>query len=306
MMQIVTLKFHKRSYKLLGKMDEIAIVVDGAIDLPDPLRKSHRVEVVMGTLRVDDEDLSDLSFEEIIEVIEKTGKLPRPGIPSPGKFLEVYERLGEEYPYIISFHTTSRISGMFNSARTAANLYRGPAKIITVDTGTSSLAAGLAIFETMRIGGKPEEISDRVKKIADKTGIIFYFPQVESLMRIRPIEGLKRILRGEVSLTDALKMLKLRGQGYLLTLKEGKIHLIETSRTPEEAKEKIVSSIEKETGGDIRYLAVGYLLRKEEAENLSGILKERFKVNPFLIRMSPMVMAGAGPDLWGTSFLKEN
>lgn len=284
---------------------DFAIVVDGAIDLPDIVGKSHTVETVVGTLRFDDEDVSSLSLDDILEEAKRTGKLPRPGIPSPGKFLEVYEKLGKIYPYVLSAHTTSRISGMFNSARIASKLYSGSAKIILVDTETSSLAAGLAILESIRIGGSPEEIADNIKKNARRTGLLFYLPHVESLMRIRPIDGLKRILRGEVSLTDALRMFKNRGQGYLLTLQEGKINLIDTSPSPEDAQNKILSFLKEKTEGKIKHLAVGYLLRKNEAENLAHNLYKNFGIKPFIIRMSTMVMAGAGPELWGTAYLKK-
>jgi len=284
---------------------EFAIVVDGAIDLPTPVKKNYPIETVVGTLRFDDEDVSDLTLDEIVNEVKRLGKLPRPGIPSPGKFLKVYEKLGKEYPYILSIHTTSLISGMFNSARTAAKLYKGPSKILLVDTGSSSLAAGLAILESIETSKTPEEIVSKVKEAIKRTGILFYLPHVESLISLRPIDGIKRILRGEVSLSDALRMLKNRGQGYLLTLKEGKVNLVDTPGSTEEAQKEILSFLREKTGGRIKYLAVGYLLRKKEAENLANNLYNNFGISPFIIKMSTMAMAGAGPDLWGTAYLTE-
>lgn len=283
------------------KSMQFAIVVDEAIDYPKELEEKFKVVRVPASLKLNGRDLSFASYEEIIELSREKGKLPRPGIAPPGRFLNAYRKLGKDYEVIISVHTTAKISGMINSARSAMNMYRGGAKIYLVDTGSSSLLAGLALYEALLRENSPDKLSKLIREFADRGNIVFYIKKMENLTRIRPVQGIKRILKGEISIKDAIKMAREKDGGFILTLKGGKIKLLDIVKNEEEAIHYLISLLEEK---ETMSISIGYIAKEEEAKTLEKLIEEKKKKRPFIIKMSRLVFCGTGPGIFGIAYLE--
>jgi fatty acid-binding protein DegV len=120
----------------------IRLVTDSNSQLPPSLRDKYSVDVVPLTVTVD--GVTMLEGEQI-DLAGITAALERQAAvgsstPSPGQFLEAYERaVADGATAVLSVHAGGQASGTANSARLAAGMASIPVEV--VDTGTLSLAA---------------------------------------------------------------------------------------------------------------------------------------------------------------------
>jgi len=155
----------------------IALVTDSNAMLPDNLRTRFGVEVVALTVVVDGE-----AFAEGVDLITAdfyarldAGASVSTAAPSPGAFLEAYERAaGRGATAVLSVHIGSNTSATLDSARLAAHEAAIPVEL--VDTGTASFpvaccvwAAGLALER----GSGLDEAAAAARAVAEQVGNVF-------------------------------------------------------------------------------------------------------------------------------------
>lgn len=284
----------------------IGFVIDSAIDVPRRLIDTGRVIVVPGTIRVGEQNLSLLEYDELLNVLRETDDIPQVGIPPPARFIEAYKMALLKYDEVISIHTTSALTTMINSARMAAKLSGLGSKIHVIDSGSATVAAGLAVMEGIEADDKGFNIEHVKTVIVDATkrlGLVFYLMNIPALHRIRPVEGIKRILSGQTSLRSAIRLIGFRDRGAVLTLMNGKIRVLTRPRTLEDAVSDILKYLEDKTDFKIKAL-VGHSGMVEHAKKLAIELSKRIGYLPEIVRMSSLILAAVGPDLFGVGFMR--
>ncbi len=124
---------------------------------------------------------------------------PTTSQPSPGQFVEVYEKLVKEGHEILSLHISSALSGTYNSAVAAAEIIRQryhDAKIHLWDTRTLSVAEGwqvLAAAALLRAGKGLAEIEAVLSRLRENVRFFFTLDTLKYLIhggRIGHIKGL--------------------------------------------------------------------------------------------------------------------
>ena len=89
-------------------MDRIAIVTDSAASIPEELAKEAELEIVPMGVQINNKmyrEGIDISKEEFYAQLD-TADMVSTSQPSPGDFLEVYERVAARAKEIISIHIT--------------------------------------------------------------------------------------------------------------------------------------------------------------------------------------------------------
>ena len=166
--------------------DDTALVLDSTADFPDAPARFPNWRVVPLYVRFGDEsyrDYVDLSPAEFYARLRTAAELPTTSQPTPGDFLAAYEGLAG-YERIYSLHISSKLSGTYESATTAAAELGG--KVRTVDTESASAAIamlGLAIQRRLERGTTDEEIDALVERFHDEAGLIFTVDTLEFLRR---------------------------------------------------------------------------------------------------------------------------
>ena len=119
----------------------IGVVVDSNSQLPGSLSERYGIEVVPLTVTVngvehfEGVDLTSQAFYAAWDGAE--APTITTSQPSPGQFVEAYQRLIERgCTEILSVHVTEAMSGTLNSARLAAQMVDVPVRL--VDSGTAS------------------------------------------------------------------------------------------------------------------------------------------------------------------------
>jgi DegV family protein with EDD domain len=166
--------------------ENTAVVIDSTADFPDAPDRFANWRVVPLYVRFGDEsyrDYVELGPEEFYARLRTAPVLPTTSQPTPGDFAAAYGELSA-YERIYSVHISSKLSGTFESARTAAAELGD--KVRTVDSTTASAAVamlGLAIQRRLVQGTTDEEIDDLVERFTRDAGLLFTVDTLEFLRR---------------------------------------------------------------------------------------------------------------------------
>jgi len=163
-----------------------AIVVDSTADFPEAQERFSNWRMVPLYVRFGDQsyrDYVELGPDKFYARLRTADELPTTSQPTPGDFLAAYEQLGA-YERIYSLHISAKLSGTFESARTAASELGD--KVGMVDTETASAAItmlGLAIQRRLERGTTDEEIAALVERYKDEHRLLFTVDTLEFLAK---------------------------------------------------------------------------------------------------------------------------
>ncbi|MBM7556433.1 DegV family protein [Halanaerobacter jeridensis] len=165
---------------------EVAIVTDSTADLP--LNKLEEYNITRIPLKVSiggEEylDQIDLTKKEFLKKLESTEELPTTSQPALGQFIDAYERLAEDYDYILSIHISEKFSGTIKTAHTASNMIEG-AKIEVVDSETVTAPLGVIVTEVAKAahqGQSMEDLLNLIDQLKEQINLYFTVDELDYL-----------------------------------------------------------------------------------------------------------------------------
>jgi len=216
----------------------VRVVTDSSADLDRAVADKHAVAVVPLKVRFGEEEFTDgvdLSREEFWKRLRETNVLPHTTSPSPGDFDQAFSQLDAEGASgIVCVTLSSKVSATHQSARLAAERFRGRCRVAVVDS--LSVSAGLgnlcqAAAERAEAGEDLETVVAETERLRDS---IAYYGAVESL------EFLRR--GGRIGAARALlgSALSIRP---LLSFEQGTVEVAGKVRTRQRSLEWIVQCV---------------------------------------------------------------
>lgn len=245
------------------------IVADGAADLGEVCARENDVDVVPFYVSFDQEtyqkEIEEVDIREFYQKMVDHPKIfPKSSMPSVQDYLDVFEHYAKQGVPVICICITSKFSGSYNSARTAAEmiLETDPqAKITVIDSMLNTVLEGMFVREAARMkrdGISYEDAIARLQKMRETGRILFTVGGMSYLVhggRVGKLMGL------------AANTLNIRP---LITMKEGEIFPSGLARTRKKSRDKVLEMIcayFKESGEDAKQYVVnvGYGYDYEEA-----------------------------------------
>ena len=203
----------------------VKVVTDSTSDLPLELAESLGITVVPCNVNFGTEtfkDGVDLSAEEFYERLINGSQFPSTSQPSPGDFIETYERVEEDADGIVSVHVSAGLSGTYNSAIQAKEQASVKCPIEVVDSYQASCGLGVVAIAAAQEGGKGanlEAVAETARSAADRAELFFLLDTLEYLQKGGRI-GKARALVGTV--------LKIKP---MIVLRDGVVHELGKART---------------------------------------------------------------------------
>ncbi len=266
----------------------VQLVTDSAADLPDEILEEYGITCVPLTVSLGGRGFEDgtMSPSDFMDLMAGSKTLPTTSQPSPGAFLEVFERLAERGP-ILCMTISEKLSGTAQSARMAAQMLPD-AEIEVFDTKAATSAEGAQVIRAAQLLREGKELGE----------VLDYLVNYRENMRI---------FQGFLDLTNLVKGGRLsRLQGRIADFMsirvichnvDGEIEMLEKIRGTEKMFARIIELIEAE-GVDIedRIMVISHAANLEWAEWLAEKVK---KMNPRDVIIVPMgsvisTHAGAG------------
>ena len=192
-------------------MTKIAIITDSTADVPLSIQQELNIQVIPLNVIFGDKiykDGVDITSKAFFEMLATSAVHPSTSQPSPGEFVELYEKVLKDYDAIISVHISSGLSGTHQSANMAREMLP-EADITVIDTRTASLGCGLAAIagaEARNAGKSKEEILAVVKSVCTEQILLLTVETLEWLRRNGRIGKASALLGSLLNVHPILKV----------------------------------------------------------------------------------------------------
>lgn len=160
-------------------MRNIKLITDGSCDLSQEIINSSKVEIVDVMVSFGDKSYStrtDITIPEFYEMMKDYNELPKTSCPSPNQFLDAFDC---EEDNIIVLCLTSKLSGIYNSAVLAKNMYEeeneNKKRIEIIDSTTGSIGQALLVSKVANMIDEDKSMDEIVNTIEKlKHEVVFY------------------------------------------------------------------------------------------------------------------------------------
>jgi DegV family protein with EDD domain len=268
-----------------------AIVTDSTTSLPDEVRESPNIRVVPLTLSFGPEetytDKVDLSNAEFYEKLRNSSTFPTTSQPPVGAFVEAYESL-HAYDDILVLTVSSKVSGTYGSAVTAAGMVERPVEVL--DTKSAEIGSGLILLEALRVlddGGSFEEVKQAAEAAIKRCTILFAVGTLEYLEKSGRIGRAQRLLGTALDVRPVLRV----EDGEVVPHKRTRGRKRQMAAILEEAK----PAAEAE-----RPLAYGHI---DAPGPLNELIDSLGVEGRFVAEIGGVVGSHVGPGAYGVAFL---
>ena len=272
----------------------LRIVTDGAADMPAGWEKEYDIQVIPINILFGEKTYLqgiDLTNEDFYRLVDQSGKIPKTSQPSPFQFKKFYESVAKAGDTILSLHVTSKLSGTFESARTAASDLGEKFNIVPFDSGAGSAALGMMCREARlmeRAGATTQQIIEQMYRIKREVQIVL---TVDKLDYAR-MSG--RVGTLQAALASALNVKP------IIVLKEGLLDMAERVRTRSKALDRVLEILHTRFAKDEVNVAVVHARDLPSAQNLLERARKMFNIKELILtELSIAVAANLGPGTVG-------
>ncbi|MDQ2805642.1 MAG: DegV family protein [Chloroflexota bacterium] len=275
-------------------MPTIRVVTDSTCDLPAALIQQYGITVIPVSVQVGADHYLDrvtITTDSLLRRLA-AGEPVATQPPSVAVFEQVYSRLQADRPCdgILSIHVAGSLSATGQAALTARDGFSGRTlPMAVIDSQSASLGLGLIVLAAARCaaaGGSWTAVQHEAQRMRGQAHIAFYVDTVE------PLLGSGRLGKA-VAPADALLNSK-----PLLRLDEGRVVLLERTRTRHKALDLLAAFVE-----DFPTIADLALLYGTYTPDLDSLLTRLSAVYPreriLLVQYSPANAVYLGPTAVG-------
>ncbi|GFP74376.1 DegV family protein [Clostridium fungisolvens] len=278
-------------------MEKIKIVTDSTVDIPIDLLKKNDVEVLPLLINFGEESYLDgveINLRTMLKRIEEENALPTTAQVTPNRFYECYKRYLEEGYKIISLHLSSDMSGTYNSACIAKDMF-DTEDIIVIDSENVTSGLGIVVLKAIALREKGMSI----KEIEHE--LLLAIPHIKSALSFESLDNLVR--GGRLSRTAGV-IGSVLGIRLLLEVKQGKMSVMDKVRGSKKATKEIIRTFEtlkRKTGEPVVLLHI-------ENQDIYEPLKEYLNENDIEYidaEVGCTVGIHSGPKACGLFFIEE-
>lgn len=243
------------------------------------------------------EEENTLLAADFYEMV-KEKELPTTSQPSVGKFVELFEKLSEEYDEIISIHLSSGISGTYQGAFTAGNMVDDKVKVYPFDSEISCMVQGFYAIEAARMaqeGKNAAEILPYLEEMRKSVNAYFIVDDLSHLQRGGRLSAASALIGGLLQLKP------------ILCFEDKKIVPFEKIRTKKKAMKRAEELFGESMEPDSKYIAtVIHGNREEEANEWKKELESKFPNVDFSISyFGPVIGTHLGEGSFGLGWYKK-
>jgi DegV family protein with EDD domain len=249
-------------------MNKIAFVTDSTAFLTEELRAHPDVYVAPIVIISEDneyEDGKDLTSEALYEIIRTEKEVPKTSQPNVGTFVEIYEKLKEDYEQVIAIHVSSKLSGTISSSKTAMEQVGLNVEMIDSHSLsfaiTSLLEKGLELAEQ---GLDAKQIANMLREKSKRHKNLILLDTLEQLFKGGRMSGASFVIGNLLKIKPVLSI----GDN-------GELGLVERIRSEKKATRKIIelviASCEEHS---VKKIAIANANAPEKANELKELILE--------------------------------
>ncbi len=250
-------------------MRNIKLITDGSCDLSQEIIDSSKVEIVDVMVSFGDKSYStrtDITIPKFYEMMKDYNELPKTSCPSPNQFLDAFDC---EEDNIIVLCLTSKLSGIYNSAVLAKNMYEeengNKKRIEIIDSTTGSIGQALLVSKIANMIDEDKSMDEIVNIIEKlKHEVVFY----------GALHTLENAIKGGRINALAGKIIGALNLKAIVHISDGLVKPIDKARGEKNSINKVIDYIKNnvhKTSGT--KLAIGHANCPEKAMKIKEILE---------------------------------
>ncbi|HAA86062.1 MAG TPA: hypothetical protein DCE14_06945 [Kosmotogaceae bacterium] len=287
-----------------------AIAMDRAIDLPDEILPESEIYKLGIDLYVDDQRFiegENITTEKFYDLITPRSTL-RTSVPPLEYIVNFFRKiLDDGNKEVMMFHLSSKLSGLANAIRLAAEQVKD-LRVHLFDTKQVSAGGGFAVMRALQLlkeGLNPSQVAKRLAGFSKNAVVRF------SVMDLSYLHKSGRISRFEGILGTLLKIKPVLGN-----TSDGELVPMHKLRSKAQVTKKMVSDIVRHLGTRKKnvIIAVGWAhssmkdIALELEDEMKAELKKILTIVPEFIHLvlSPVLVCHSGPELFGCAAYGES
>ncbi|RSK26204.1 DegV family protein [Bacillus sp. HMF5848] len=213
------------------KKNKIAWVTDSTATLSDEFIRDHDIYIIPLYINFGEKSYkenTEITAEDFYDMLSKADELPKTSQPSIGEFVELYEKLRDEYEKIIAIHASSALTGTYQSSCAASEMVG--VHVDVIDSKIGSYALGKIIergVQKEKAGESYEEIVSYLRALPDRAQLYMVPGSLEQLRK-----------GGRMSSAQVLigNLIRLK---LIIKFEDGKVVLADKVRTYGKVKQRL-------------------------------------------------------------------
>lgn len=192
----------KRQYDVVNhRLSNTAILTDSIADLPQELIELYQIHVIPLNLVIEGSPYLDkitIKPDRFYKMLDGLEEFPTSSQPTIKSVENIYSFLTTHYDNIITILVSQKMSGTYNTVKTAADQFVKEGKnIVVVDSKLNSGAQGLLVLEAAKAiqeGVRYDEVIKMIEDFINKTKIYVSIKTLKYMVRGGRISAMKGVV----------------------------------------------------------------------------------------------------------------
>lgn len=266
---------------------QIALVTDSACDIPYEMARNHEINVVPNILVIEGKSVEDdekFSRQKFYEELPNMVTFPTTSTASAGRYQALYQNLLDSgFEQIVSIHVSHHLSGIFNAASTAAQLFAG--QVHVVDSLQVTLGLGFQVLEAAQAiadGASLDSVLALLNQIQGRVRLIAMLDTLEYIRRSGRVSWARASLGTLLNLKPFIEV----KDGLAISLGE-----VRTRRKGIARLEKLM-----QTARPLKRFALLHTNAEDDARQILEAYAPQMATQPLLVNVTTVIGAHVGPN----------
>lgn len=266
---------------------KIALVTDSACDIPYEMARNHEINVVPNILVIEGKSVEDdekFSRQKFYEELPNMVTFPTTSTASAGRYQALYQNLLDSgFEQIVSIHVSHHLSGIFNAASTAAQLFAG--QVHVVDSLQVTLGLGFQVLEAAQAiadGASLDSVLALLNQIQGRVRLIAMLDTLEYIRRSGRVSWARASLGTLLNLKPFIEV----KDGLAISLGE-----VRTRRKGIARLEKLI-----QTARPLKRFALLHTNAEDDARQILEAYAPQMATQPLLVNVTTVIGAHVGPN----------
>ncbi|WP_462409657.1 DegV family protein [Neobacillus sp. Marseille-QA0830] len=248
---------------------KIAWITDTTASLNNEFIDEHQIHVIPLHVVINDEfykETVDITEKEFYERMQKEDGKFQSSQPSINDFVELYQKLKEEYDFGIAIHASSTLTGTYQSSVMAAEM--ADFKLFAIDSLTGSYPLSFIIKRGIELAESGLDIADVVSQLnalRDHTRLYLVPSNLDQMHKSGRVSGSQKILASLFNIKP------------ILAIEEGAAKIKEKVRTDKKVLSWLLNQLKEDASvKTINKVAILHANDNQKAAELERLVKEAF------------------------------